>query len=229
MLNIKKESEHLYINIGKLTLKIGLYRLFHLKKRSIVILEQGGFGDYICCRHFYDRNISNVIVSIGASADFKMFPINKWIEIINYLTSEFQTIDRIIFIGTKSEKKFIDEILSKINNLEKCLNLVGEIDISALPLFLKNTKLLISMESGNTHLAESLNCPTLCLCGGFYYKKSQPYVDTCIEYLYPPKFMEIVNSNDKEKIKEIYFDYDTLSVKDINSADVIQAIKKYLV
>ena len=196
---------------------------------KILNMQIGNDREKIDVPAIYDRNISNVIVSIGASADFKMFPINKWIEIINYLTSEFQTIDRIIFIGTKSEKKFVDEILSKINNLEKCLNLVGEIDISALPLFLKNTKLLISMESGNTHLAESLNCPTLCLCGGFYYKKSQPYVDTCIEYLYPPKFMEIVNSNDKEKIKEIYFDYDALSVKDINSADVIQAIKKYVV
>ena len=84
MLNIKKESEHLYINIGKLTLKIGLYRLFHLKKRSIVILEQGGFGDYICCRHFYDRNISNVIgrychlIFRKAENILRIFPIPIW-------------------------------------------------------------------------------------------------------------------------------------------------------
>lgn len=377
---IEKDKEHIIITIGRLKIRLGLYRLLKRRQKAIVILEQGGFGDYICCRPFfkylkekfseysiiyvcqdwtakfseiydkgvidkvlgfnrsefksdnlyrknllkyinsnysvqkyihlphflvgiskqqswrmyfakkikakekyvgvikysekknkqfqvfnkkieiepykfcvdrnriffekilgikidkYNKNINlpmlsenrkDVVISIGASDDIKMYSIEKWIKVLDFITENTSKNSKIIFIGTCQERHLIEKIFNEVKDNSKYVNLAGELDISALPFILQRAKFMISMESGNTHLAHVVDCPTLCLCGGYYYNGAQPYKNSSVKYLYPPKFYEILEKNDEKLLKKIYFSCEELRVKDIEPETVISELNKF--
>lgn len=157
----------------------------------------------------------------------RAYPEEKWIQVINYLTENTPDDFTIMFLGSAGERKEIKEFIKKLDNKEKCMNIAGRIPISIVPFLLKNSKLLISIESGNVHIAHCVNAKTVCLCNGSHYRRFQPYNDENIKYVYPREFSESLKTATPEMLKKYYISPGFLTA-DIEVEDVIDAINSFI-
>ena len=117
--------------------------------------------------------------------------------------------------------------INDINN--QCKNIAGLTDISLLPSILKNAEFLIGLESGNVHIAESVNCRAICLSNGAYYKRFHPYPDNkLITYIYPNEFDNYLKESNDDRLSKFYDPNFEYNMNDIPSQKVIKVIDKYL-
>ncbi len=164
----------------------------------------------------------HIAVSIFASSKERMLKFNDWKNIINYITDNTDSSYEIVFLGDKSEEKYINTLIKNVNSPEKCINMGGG-NTSLIPIILKSCQFLISVESGNVHIAHEVGCKTICISGSFAYGRFHPYNDNLIKYVYPEKFSEYIKSNGiNTQLKEEFY----ASENDIN--EVKKIIKEYL-
>lgn len=177
---------------------------------------------------FFDFQKDYICISPYTNTRKRDYDNKKWIEILNYLIENTGKDIQIVLLGGKNDRIEIDLIFKNLKSNNKCINLSGLIDASLLPSILKNAKCLISMETGTVHIAESVNCPTLCISCGAYYGKMLPYKNPNIHYVFPDKFEELLLKNNPNMLKDFYQANWTFSAKDILSEKVINYINKYL-
>ena len=169
-------------------------------------------------------NKRHIALSCLASSHDRQILTNKWVEIINYITSNTDKNTELLFLGSKAEKRKLNTLLSKVDEPERCVNISG-LSISLIPLILKFCDFLISVESGNVHIAHEAGCKTICLSGSKAYGRFHPYNDNIIKYIYPEKFIEYINNIDKytSPLPESAF-----NVNDINIDEVKEEINKLI-
>lgn len=71
---------------------------------------------------------------------------------------------KIVVIGGKNEEKYVNHLLSKINNSE-IINTAGKTNLEELIAIIQNAKLIISNDSGPMHIAFATNTPSVGLFG----------------------------------------------------------------
>ena len=151
-------------------------------------------------------------------------------EIINYITKNTSDNTEIIFLGTKTERRHLNPLFFELDSPERCVNLAGKLGISLIPIILKSCEFLISVESGNVHIAHEVGCKTICLSGSTAYGRFHPYKDNIVKYIYPEKFKELIKKF-PEKLNIIgYLPPPDLffSVNDINIENVKEEIGKLI-
>ncbi len=168
-------------------------------------------------------------VQLRASTEWKSYPVSKWLVILKHILKVTDEDTKLIFLGGREDCPYVSEVISKLNCPNRCVDFSNNVVPSTLPLIMSEFKLYLSLDTGNTHLAHALDCPTLALFGGHYYKTVFPYENSSIEYICSPRFYEIINGNDEEKIKELSKG-DTCGclVKDIDPYSVIELADKKL-
>ena len=91
---------------------------------------------------------------------------NKWVHLIDYITSELQ-ID-VIEIGNKSD-------LNIFNNL-KYENYCGQLSILSAGELIKRSSMFIGLDSGPAHIANAVGTYGIILMGDYYqFKNYQPF------------------------------------------------------
>ena len=146
----------------------------------------------------FEKGCKYIAISYFSSGKDRMLSSKKWAQIINYCIEKTDDKTYFLFLGAKSEKNRLTPLLSKINNKKRCINMAGKLSISMIPFVLKSCDMLLSVESGNVHIAHSIGCKTLCFSGSGAYKRFHPYNDDIVKYIYPDKFQELVDKNSKE-------------------------------
>ena len=168
-------------------------------------------------------------ISLFTTATKRNYDENKWIDILNYILNKIPDDMQLIFLGGINDRLKIGNIIEQLNsNSFKCVNLAGLCNISLVPSILKKSKLLLSTETGTVHIAESVNCPTICISCGAFYGRFLPYNTDKISYIFPDEFDKILKENDTKKLESFYLANWTYSTKDIPSQKVIKEIDKFL-
>jgi len=109
-------------------------------------------GQYIC-----------VNVNTGELALERRWPKENFIKLCKKILENYDV--KLVFIGSRKEKKYVESVVNEINDIEKTKNLAGDINLFELITLLKHSKLLITNDSGPLHLAVSLGIPTISFYG----------------------------------------------------------------
>lgn len=94
-----------------------------------------------------------------AQYETKMYPLHLMQEVIAVLAQEYQVI---LFGGGKREQEQLDEIASKIPST---INITGKLTLSEELQLIHHLDVMLSMDSGNGHMAAMLGIPVITLWG----------------------------------------------------------------
>lgn len=176
----------------------------------------------------FDLKQDYICLSLCSNSLNRSYDNKKWIVILNYLIANTPNNMQLVFLGSQKERGKIDNILQNLKSNNKCKNIAGTTTPALLPVLLKGAKCLISVETGTVHIAESVNCPTLCMSCGAYWHRFLPYENTVINYVLPDGFDELLKEDNPEKLTQFYYANYTFTTLDIKPEKVIKYINKYL-
>lgn len=111
-----------------------------------------------------------VIIHPGASYNFKRWPIQKYITVIDYIINSFGF--HCIITGTFGEK-FLSQYLDNTN--KKIIDLIGKTSIEEMLTLLKGSIFCLSNDTATVHLSSAVGTPVICLMGGGNLRRFFPY------------------------------------------------------
>ena len=115
----------------------------------------------------YNLNEKNLLVGFGVgaaeSAKSRMWPKERFAELANYLIKKYNA--KIVLIGNKEEKKYIDSLQNLIENKNNSFNVAGKIRTREMFYLISLCKLFIGNDSGPMHVAAAQQVPTIGLFG----------------------------------------------------------------
>ena len=106
-------------------------------------------------------NTERKVVGIApfAAHKSKMYPLEKMENVISELSKNYNII---LFGGGKSEVEVLNEIDSKNNNVS---SVAGKLTLNEELILISNLDVMLSMDSGNAHLAAMLGIKTITIWG----------------------------------------------------------------
>jgi ADP-heptose:LPS heptosyltransferase len=169
---------------------------------------------------------NRVVIFPGAGHSGRQWHIDNFIEICRFITANSQY--ELIISGSAKETllaKYIADALDK----RPVTNLTGQTSLVELALIIKNSRLLISNETGAIHLAAAVDTPFICFSNGKGFGRFHPYPPQIYNkgiYLYPPEIMN--NLENDEELKRKYNYESDLNINDISVELVQSVVKKIL-
>jgi heptosyltransferase-2 len=122
---------------------------------------------------FKQNNINNdvkkAVVNVTATNQFKVWDIDNFTRIIEYLSNKKNV--QVIFIGANSDKSIYENINYKEDLKIKPVNLCGQVNLKDSLCVLKNVDFMIGNDSGNLHMASSVNTKVIGLYGPMPFEK----------------------------------------------------------
>ena len=113
-------------------------------------------------------NGATPIIAIGPTANWaaKIWPADRFISLLNLLTAKDGILPgaRVAVLGGEDERYLALPILNSIPP-ERCIDLVGSVDILSAAACLSRCQLFIGNDSGLMHLSAATGVPTLGLFG----------------------------------------------------------------
>lgn len=161
----------------------------------------------------------------GAGNPNRQWSPDNFKYVINHLLLEYKLT--IYITGSIQEKNLCDD-LSKLHKTDKVFNLAGEISSIELLRLIKDSKIMISNETGPVHIAALLKTNAICISNGNTLFRFNPYPDeisTSIKYIYPETIKN--NYNNPEKVEK-YWDGSDLDMNEITKEEVIREIDNIL-
>lgn len=103
-----------------------------------------------------------IAVNPGSDWPSKRWPIEEYADLLCRLTNKVPSA-KFVIIGTKSEMMLADFLKKKVG--EAVCILSGKTTLEMLPAIIKNTDLLITNDSGPSHIARAVGIPVVTLSG----------------------------------------------------------------
>jgi len=105
----------------------------------------------------------NILIVLGASFDSKIYPVDKYAQIVNSLQANF-----VALCHSKKELQMAERLhsLSKSLSITKCEN------FSELKHLVINSDIVIGGDTGPTHIAWALNIPSITIFGSTPLKRN---------------------------------------------------------
>ncbi|MCC7438558.1 MAG: glycosyltransferase family 9 protein [Armatimonadetes bacterium] len=125
--------------------------------------------------NLYPFKINYVCVHLGIGRKQKIWPIENYSKVINYLIDKNKTI---VIVGGNEERNLISKM--KINNYMKIVNLIGKLKLNELHVFLQHGALLLTNDTGVMHVAATTKIKILSLFGSTNPLHIGPYTDKAI-------------------------------------------------
>ena len=177
-----------------------------------------------------NKQPNDILINVHSRGTFKQWEVNKWAELISSLTLSDKKIK--IYEGFGDiEKLYTGDIIENLqSNIRSKIEIINPNNLDELIEFLRDTFLLISVDSGLVHFADSMGVDSLGLYittspkmwGGitdkFHYIESK-HMSNCKNFY--PYFGMCMNN--KIKCEEIFGEKDDISVP-----DVLRKVKKIL-
>jgi heptosyltransferase-2 len=106
-----------------------------------------------------DNYKNSVVVHPWTSDSIKQWPIEYFRDLVLRLAKELN--EKVIVIGGKENLDISQKYFSDLD--ESIINLTGKTTLLELAVILKNSKILISLDSGPVHLASCVDTPVLAI------------------------------------------------------------------
>lgn len=152
-----------------------------------------------------------VVVHPGAGQFYRMWPIERFVEIIKFLKEKNY---EIVITGDKNDKWIIDYIKLKVPDV---IDLISKTDLLVVAGVLSLAKFYFGSDTGILHLAAAVNTPTICILGGGHFGRFFPYGNTLKNRIIYDKNMKCKNDNwecAKNNIKQAAPCIDAITTKD---------------
>jgi len=98
----------------------------------------------------------NILIVLGASFDSKIYPVDKYAQIVNAIQANFHAL-------WHSQKEF--EMAERLQSLSGSLSITKCENFSELKQLVINSDLVIGGDTGPTHIAWALNIPSITIFG----------------------------------------------------------------
>lgn len=114
-----------------------------------------------------------VVICPGASTPIKRWPINKYIEIIDYVIAKYE-LD-VHLCGGAEEAELVQVIMSKAKQTIHIISHVGKTSFSDWSAIVQHARLVIGNDSATLHLAAAGRIPSICIAGVYDKYQFFPY------------------------------------------------------
>lgn len=164
-------------------------------------------------------NEEYVVFVPGAGAKFKKWDPKNFAKVADFIIQKYNS--KVKILGSKKDYKIAYEIIHNSKYPNKIENLTGKTLLNSINI-IGNSKLLVSNETGPSHIAAATDTLTLCLSNGNQFGRFYPYprkISKRIIHIFPP---ELENKTFKELVKK----YARSSDLNINSILPEKVIKK---
>lgn len=101
----------------------------------------------------------------------KQWPSERFVRLGNYLAREYNA--RIVLVGAEAEKKLVTAVSGMMSN--PSVNLAGELSLGEIGALCEVADLYVGNDTGPTHVAAAVGCPTLTIFGPNDPAYSKPY------------------------------------------------------
>jgi len=115
------------------------------------------------------EDIRKAVVNVTATNRWKMWDINNYARIIEYMANVKNI--QVIFIGAPLDKKIYENIHFKEELKIKPVNLCGQVNLKDSLAVLKEADFLLGNDSGNLHMASSVGTKVIGLYGPMPFEK----------------------------------------------------------
>jgi len=182
----------------------------------------------------YKINKKSLLVGFGVgaaeSAKSRMWPKDRFAELANHLIKKYHA--KIILIGNKEEKKYIDSLQSLIVNKNNSYNFSGLVNVKEMFYLISLCKLFIGNDSGPMHVAAAQNVKTVGLFGCNLPVRFAPFGKNNYS-IYKKNNQKACINVHKGQVGECKFGKENACVKKIQVQDVLEVVdgsikKKYL-
>jgi len=110
----------------------------------------------------HNKTILVHICPSGERSYLKMWPIERWAEVVNNIISKGFNV---AFTGAGSDDNEVQKVINLVKNKDNLTNLVNKVSIPDLPNLINNSKLLITVNTGILHIGSFTNTPIIALNG----------------------------------------------------------------
>ncbi|MFA5987492.1 MAG: glycosyltransferase family 9 protein [Candidatus Paceibacterota bacterium] len=128
------------LNIAGLSVSFSIPRL-HLRQRVESLAAGDVEGKYI-------------VFHVAASRPRRTLPVKRWSSLVNDVLAIDDSIS-IVFTGSPADSSFVEQIIGGKDS-QRCKNLAGKINASALLRVIDRAILYVGVDTGITHLAAML-------------------------------------------------------------------------
>lgn len=173
----------------------------------------------------YNLNKKNLLVSFGVgaaeSAKSRMWPKERFAKLADYLIKKYNA--KIILIGNKEEKNFIDQLQNLIKNKNNSFNVAGKINVREMFYLISLCKLFIGNDSGPMHVAAAQGVTTIGLFGCNLPVRFKPFGKNNY-FLYKKNNQKACINVHKGEVGECKFGREDACVKKIQVNDVTSLV-----
>lgn len=179
--NTNHEYRHIFLNTLSnkkqhiIEKKLDLIRVF---QPTIIDTKMEISKKFILQNNILEKNnhYKYIGLQIGAQDSYKMWPIEKFIELSRYLLQTHSCY--LVLLGSTSlEQELTTQLCQALNNPAYIINKCGKSNLTELAYIVKELNLLITNDTGTMHLAIALQTPTISLFGPTDSKIYGPYQD----------------------------------------------------
>lgn len=160
-----------------------------------------------------------VILFIGASKDFRKWPLENFALIAKYLTQKGYSV---LLCGGPGDLPDAQNFLRFYNG--DVTNLVGKTTLEEFVRIISKATFMISNETSAPHLAVALSVPTIVLSNGNHFGRFTPYPKDMTNKYFPIYPTEI-RINDFEEMVRLYSEGSDLPISSIEVSKVIDQIE----
>jgi hypothetical protein len=124
-----------------------------------------------------NQDIQTITINLGGSRKEKLYPLEKWIEVIKALRQKnFQIICLGADIDQREWERLLATEIRKDSNLPEVINLTGKTTLAELTSLIIQSVVHIASDTGTGHLAAALDRKTISLFGQFsFVEVGRPY------------------------------------------------------
>ena len=152
-----------------------------------------------------------------------MWPKERFAGLANYLIKKYKA--KVILVGNKEEKQFIDELQNLITNKKKSYNFSGLINVKEMFYLISLCKLFIGNDSGPMHVATAQGVKTIGLFGCNLPIRFAPFGKNGY-FVYKKNDQKACINVHKGQVGECKFGIENACVKKIQVKDVIDVVDK---
>jgi len=115
----------------------------------------------------------HIVININSEASSRRLTVQKAVEVISAVRNEYA--NKIVLIGGKQEKDFVEEVWRKLENKKDVESVAGKTTMKELVQVLASAKRVLTTDSGPAHLANALGTETVVLFGAGNENNTAPY------------------------------------------------------
>jgi len=114
-----------------------------------------------------------IAIQPGARWPNKRWPAESYAELVRLLAAKNPELQFVILGG--AEDRPLGEVIARINNTTRCLDLTGRISLPEMVEWIRLSRLMVTNDTGPMHIAAALDKPVVALFGPTEPRRTGPY------------------------------------------------------